>query len=546
MKIREPFATPLCDDRHQSLTAGTVLLARHWYREGAMNMRFAMVRNPGSIEFPDLNSRGICSTYPPGAVMPVYLLSRISHNEPSPRMVYSYNLFSHFLISLLLSLTVFFFISRLTSKYSVSFLLSLIPMLLELLSPMPLYYQQNVFFADQAVLLPFALVIFLETLRMYKTQNYVIDALLWLVMFYGILTDWLFVFIGLILFLKRLLNGELGHDLRRIMANSFYFWSPFIAGLGLFLVQLYSINAVTDLKTRGLLRLGLAGTRPDNFFQSFWLEYVKGGYLLAGVFILWGSLAALCCVLVFILLNRKRAGTDFYFRTAVEAASLAAVALLPCFLQVYTLFEHSYYHEYAALKFSIPMAIVPFVLIPVSLIAIFYYYYGGKKLSGGNMPALKFAPYLLLVLAGFYVFLIHGRFVYYFPGADNSYKTVGEFIDKNTGYKDIVFSFTDEIDGNPVPLSYSMKRVYKIKNISDIATFMNDRKIKGDYVIDIFQSGKRSDNLSPAMTKILSGWPEIKSGDMKLYRISKEDFNLFKQGYYSNENGGGETRRGAL
>ncbi|MBU2524949.1 hypothetical protein KKG71_07185, partial [Patescibacteria group bacterium] len=163
VKVRSPWFGKLSVGHHQWLTGSTLVFTKNWFRDGAFKSYFAMYENPKSIESPA--KRGIYASYPPGAIIPIYAISKIINKEPTPAMVMSYNLANQFFITLLLIATVFIFLRRLGLPLFYTFLFSLIPLATELFLPAPMYWHQNVFFSDQAVILPFIFFIFLEILR---------------------------------------------------------------------------------------------------------------------------------------------------------------------------------------------------------------------------------------------------------------------------------------------------------------------------------------------------------------------------------------------
>ena len=157
--IRKPWFGTLHYLGHQINSGLTLLYSNNWYNEGAFDLNFLMLRNPESIEFPDIKSRNIYSSYPSGSILSIYVISKLIGQAPDINMLMSYNLFNHFIIAFLLSLIIFFFLRKLNFNYINSFLLSIIPIIMELLLPGPLYWHQMVFFVDQAVILLFVIFI---------------------------------------------------------------------------------------------------------------------------------------------------------------------------------------------------------------------------------------------------------------------------------------------------------------------------------------------------------------------------------------------------
>jgi len=109
--IRSSWFGVLSPGHHQWLTGHAILHTKNWYNEGALKLRFGFFENPNSVEFPTLESRVFYFSYPPGALIPIYLISKLIAQEPNPALVMAYNLSNHFFITLFLSLTIFFFLN---------------------------------------------------------------------------------------------------------------------------------------------------------------------------------------------------------------------------------------------------------------------------------------------------------------------------------------------------------------------------------------------------------------------------------------------------
>ena len=57
--------------------------------------------------------------------------------------------------------------------------------------------------------------------------------------------------------------------------------------------------------------------------------------------------------------------------------------LVPCILQLIVFSNHSYIHEFSVLKLSIPLATIPFVLLPITIF-LFVEEYVNKKIKMYN------------------------------------------------------------------------------------------------------------------------------------------------------------------
>lgn len=211
--------------------------------------------------------------------LPLHIISIIRGEEPAPSLLKSVNLLTHFLMAFLLALTAYIFLTQLGFRPSVAFTFSIIPIVLELLLPAPLYWHQNVYFADQAVLIPFILFVLLEIVRdgieSRKTLT-VIGVCQAALLFYGTLTDWLFIFIALTVYIKRVMTRENAFPFKTFCKKSVGLWLPSILALSLFIVQLYSLKVLPRIVDRFLLRIGVKPTMSEisgineGFFTLFW------------------------------------------------------------------------------------------------------------------------------------------------------------------------------------------------------------------------------------------------------------------------------------
>lgn len=538
VRIRKPWFGTLSTKHHQRNSVKELLYSKNWYREGALNLKFVMVKNPKSIEFPTLLSRGPYISYPPGAVLPIYIISKLRRHEPTISLLMKYNLLNHFFIAFFISLIIFFFLLQLKFSYLNSFILSLVPISLELLLPAPLYWHQNVFFTDQAVILPFVLFVFFEVIReSIKNRKISISTnfLQSSVFFYGILTDWLFVFIALTVYIKRIFNGEIRKDFNPFIKMSLKYWFPALLALFLFAFQLYSLPAFSNIIERFLFRIGLNARGAGyivNFYNRFWEGHIAKGYGEVAIGLLWMSLFLFILSFIYI-------GFQHFHKRQVEerikkTLSLISILLIPCFLYTYFFRNNSWIHDFSALKFSIPLATVPFILIPILIFSFLKIdlrnlfldgvkisYKKGRKDIEFKLPVITLC---IVMLVSVYLKNEHVRFKSFFPYPDKSLEKIGEFISSNTQYKDVIFSpnFEISIKGSTL-LCYSMKRVYKIDSIFDIYTKTNE--IDSNFEINIFSIDKTVSINNHGIKELISMAYDIKQIDnLYLYKIRKDDF----------------------
>lgn len=527
VKIRQPWFNTLSYGHHQWLTGSTIKFTKMWLSEGPINLKFGMFENPSSIEFPTLNSRLFYSSYPPGTILPIYIICKWLRLEPTPGLINSYNLLNHFLIAFFLSLTLFIFLLQIEFNILTSLILSLIPIFIELLMPAPLYWHQNVFFTDQAVILPFVLVIFLEVLKdglKNKKIFFLVNCLQTIVFFYGYLTDWFFCFVGLIIYLKRVLNGEIKGRIFNFIIKSFFFWIPLIIVLSLFALQLSILNGWNYFIGRYFFRTRLG---PDEAGISKFFEYLADGYGSLSIYLLWVSLLASLFFLIYLCIKKYKK-EPVHFKI-LKSLSFIAILLLPCFMQIYFLKQHTVVHDFSALKFSIPLSIVPFILLPI--IVLHFIFDIEKDLilnlqitykNRDKIIKIPLCILLTIIIVFTYIKSNHYKYINYFPEPTAYEKE--QFIADNTGYEDVVFSPDYEIKANPPQqLSYSMKRVYKFNAIKDVYELI--KNIKDSYTVNFFLIKEQISNNDAELHKLVLLANDIRENEKYiLYKISKANF----------------------
>ncbi len=520
--IREPWFGELSDGHHQWLTGSTLEFTENWYNEGPLNLDFAMLKNPSSIEFPTLSSREPYLSYPPGTIIPIYLVSEIVNHKPTVGLIMDYNLFNHFLIAFFLALIIFFFLIYLKFDTLNSFLFSIIPIMLELLLPGPLYWQQNVFFSDQAVLLPFVVYVFLEVLRdkfrdSPKNKNILrLNILQNIVLFYGFLTDWLFVFIGITVYIKRIVDEDivlsremfLNKRINLFIKQTIKYWFAPLLALFLFLTQIYTINSsFNSIISKALFRMGTTsqGEAYLNNGLNIFVGYITSNYGHIAVALLAGSLTFFILMAIYLSLGRFKEHKNVF--KIKKTLYLMGMLLIPCVLQVMVFRNHSVIHDFSVLKFSIPLATIPFVLVPI-LIFLFFENPINEKLK--NIKASKRFSFnigllvlflIIFTAASSYTVNEYPNYKSMFPLVNNTYSVIGNSLEKNTYYNDIAFSPNFNISINPPQqLSYSMKRVYQINSINDVKGKVEN--INGNYNIVIVFLNPPSNYWSKILSKV--------------------------------------------
>jgi hypothetical protein len=535
VSIREPWFGELSDGHHQWLTGSTLEFTENWYNEGPVNLDFAMIQNPASIEFPTLLSRDPYLSYPPGTIIPIYFASEIIGHKPTVGLIMDYNLFNHFLIAFFLALIIFFFLRYLKYDILNSFLFSIIPIMLELLLPAPLYWHQNAFFSDQAIILPFVVYIFLEVLRdrfrnLPKNRNiHILNILQNIVLFYGFLTDWLFVFIGLTVYIKRIVDGEIvlsremffNKRINLFIKESIKYWFTPLLALFLFVVQIFAVGSFNSVLSKSLFRMGVTPTGETylNNGMNLFIGNITLNYGHVAVGLIAASLTFFILTSIYLIFGRFKAHKNIF--KIKRTLYLIGMLLIPCILQVLVFRNHSVIHDFSVLKFSIPLATIPFVLLPI-MIFLFFEKSIDKKLKNINVlnkfnginRGLLALFLIVFVAASFYIVNEHSDYKIMFTAPNGTYEVIGTSLEENTGYNDVVFSPDFEISENPPQqLAYSMKRVYQVNSTEDIKDKI--KGINGNYDIVVMFLNPPSDY----WIKVLSNATMVKDGDIYYYRV---------------------------
>jgi len=444
---------------HQWLTGSAIVFTNNWRYYQPWKISFAMYQAPPSIET-ESTGRAAYVSYPPGTIIPLYLLTTLLSRPADPPLVMSYNLFSQFLITLMLSLIVYLGGRRFKLGRGWAGMFSLVPPLWMYLVPGPLYWGQNVFFSDQAVLLPVTGMILLELLSDHTGRKRA--GLMAALVFWAMLTDWLALFVVSAIYLKRVLCGEI--KLREWFLGGIKLAWPALLALGLFAWQLTILHGWEALMGKAVFRLGVAVTKEGNYYRSIILPQIKHHFETG-----WGKLVLPLYGLfpIFLLVSKKWVGKRWS-----ELGRIAMLTFVPISLQMIVLNNHTTIHDFATYKVIIPLTVLVVTLWPVSVALV---------LKGRWRPA-ALTTILLLNIA--YTGYLSRRYWTFFPAVSHEYQEIGTFVTNNTDYDDVVVSPDYEIPLNPPQLlSYSNKLVHRVNSPEEIEEIT--KPIQGEYELVI-------------------------------------------------------------
>lgn len=464
VEVRAPFRTHLSLGHHQWLTASTVLFSRNWYREGIVRLRMTMLEEPAAERDRPLSQRSPYVSFPPGAVIPVFALSQLLGEEPSAELVMAYGLAVQLIVLWLLIGTALVTLRSLRVSGLRLYTLICVPPFIYLYAPGPFYFHQNVYFAEQAVMLPFALLLFLEAQKRstdsipspwYETARA-------LTLFWGTFTSWVFLPLAATLWVLHLANSELGRTPGLLARRSTALLWPVAMALGAFLAQLMWIGHTQKLLQRLAWVSGASAEDAPSwgeFLHTFFVSHIDSAY--ASSVLLGGSLVAgLVAAVSLHLLRRDRDGLRVPTRHVFQVLILAAV---PGLAQALILPVHAYNHDFSVLPLGLAISLGPFCLIPALVL---------RAIEERRGRALSGFIWLVPLVAAVALFGAADRRSA-FPPPWDALPKLGRFFQKNIEAGDAVFSPEFAITRHPPQmLAYTMKRVRKVDSLSNVRTWV--------------------------------------------------------------------------
>ncbi len=354
VQLRRPaFARPL-SYYYEWLTASTIKYTTSWLQDGPWAVRFAMLEYPKAVDRESIDQRTVYASYPPGQVFPIYFLSLMRGQYPGPALVETWNLFTHFITVLACFLLVYLMLQSI-GPYA-SCLLAAVAGLIQIFITPALWFQQNVYGPDTAVILPFALfVLFLFIARLHRPGWFIVLALFF-ISFYGCLTDWFFVVVaGVIcayylfaLIRKRPNSGRifLAVALGSALAMIFFLW------------QLMELDAFGQListygrRTSSKLVLETTGMSTARGIR---LNFVT----LYGRAFCWWSIFVILFPLFLLPWRKLR---QYLFGLESDYCFSLGIILLPCLLHTALLPQHAAIHNFSVLKYTIPITVLTVLL----------------------------------------------------------------------------------------------------------------------------------------------------------------------------------------
>jgi hypothetical protein len=367
------------------ITTVMMMFARNWWIEGPWHMLFSMPYVPLSVETPTPDLRyDMYQSWPPGAVLSLYLVAKVMGSEPSITMVNWLNVAGHGLIALFLALAAWVTANMLRRPKIEGVVLAIVAACLVLFPRGPVFFFSQVYAFDTHVVVYYALLIFVVALEFNASDRasarwyyyFEIVILIW-----GLYVDWLFYFVFALWLALRMLGTwtQDGRPLRRKEAVALTA-TPLVT-FAIFLLWRFvtpgSIAAkqgvmasIQDLVWKFIYRVGDTDDHPVSaakFFGSFYDAHryffwdtapiLIGGAFVAGL----GLLAVL-----FAMSRSDAAARRIYF----GLFSIFLLSIVPAYVQMIVFKQHTFIHPWSIAKVVVPLAMIPGVLLPLLTVTV--------------------------------------------------------------------------------------------------------------------------------------------------------------------------------
>lgn len=448
--IRLPWMECLSpEEPFDFVTAVSVRTVNEWFREGALESRlgiypFPKVTDPNLKPFPDYEE--VFPGYPPGLFLPLYVYAVITGRPCHTALVTAYGMLCHFLTALFLAGTLYLCTIRVNGSRWTAVLLALIPAILALFAPCAIYYFQKTYWSDIQVLALYPALVMLEVAwdiarsRDSRSAQRVIAGLQAATVFFGVLTEWLFGPLLIVLLAKRFLLDRQGKSLRGFVRMTLPLVVPAAIAMVLFfvwIVLLFGITAIGSLAGKFLIHSGISWD-VDRFHRVFWGTYIPEAFGQAGAWAILGSIAVCVAVTVAYLLRRLASGRRH--RLAEHLMLYSWLLWAPCVMHSLILREHSLANVFSTAKYVIPLAALPFGLLPLT-IAAFLQPASDSPVQTSRRLVWQLVPALMLIAGASVVAAVEfPRYrQFYKPCAD--YEEISSVIREHSTEDDAVFGW---------------------------------------------------------------------------------------------------------
>jgi hypothetical protein len=513
------------------LSASTVNFVNNWLKEGPVNLRFIMYEFPASIEFTGYAQRSAYISYPPGAMLPVYILAKVLNKAEIQVSFVKYFLILKFLLDTILVGLIFysiFMIVLVEKRRNWALFASLVFALGWMLLPINLYYLRNVYFSDHCVI---TVVLFFTLLEIcgehFSKKSLFFRCLYACFMFfialYGVLTDYYFLFVLFIAWLAKIIPMFKNKtSVRSIFASSLPYVLPVFSGLFLFWTQISTVPHYQEIILGRMQHRMFDG--PDftgNKLVSIMCFFIRD-YSFIGVVVL-----VLLFVLFLFLLKKNNKLLFVKYRSLIR---IFLIICIPPVLQVIALKQHSVVHEFSMLKFGLPVVFA--VLISTLLVMeltkclhsnIVINIENNGHIKNAGIPLFYIVSIVTLIVL---VASLNQNTYYFKLRIDEEISSYDrEYLIKNNyNFNDVYFSFTESVEANPpYYLAISKKAIYKINASSEISERFPNLDGKARVLLLVNKNnGNKSELLLETENRLISHSPLVFfSENFSVYQISQ-------------------------
>ncbi|MBE2253710.1 MAG: hypothetical protein IAE78_29545 [Myxococcus sp.] len=494
---------------HEWLTAHALKFARTWWHEGASHLDFLMMETPQDLEHPNLESRSVYFSYPPGAALMPYAFAWLLRVEPSVRFLMSYNLATHLFVSLCLSVAVWLWLSF--QIRAPRFLAAALSGVSYLLLPGPMYWQQNVYFTDTAVMAPLALllgVVVVERKGTSAPSKFITGfAFAW-----GFATDWFFVSVALVFVAMQVFEFLIvSRSFARLAARLAPLAVSATLVLGFYAWQLTRHELWSKWKEKLALRTYGTGDGADllssNFNQVVWGTFSREQYGYVGnALVVLSVLFVVACVYA---MARRLQQAEVW---CVQRATFVALAIVAPILHTYLFKNHSYLHDFSVLKFALPLSCIPFAILPAVIARRF------------GEPGRRLIPVVALILGLVYVAVLHRRYPGMVPPRNPEIAQMGYFVNRATAYDDVVFSSlvkAEPYPSEPHLLSHSLKLIHQVEGLEQLRGWVQQLPAAANVV---WFGSTESKEVPPGGESVWATAGRTSEGPLYLLRLPRDVF----------------------
>jgi hypothetical protein len=365
---RQPFIKQAIDAEYwPRQSAMTLSIARNWYDESPLDHGFIMYWSPRSPAQQTIQQRSPYIRFPFGAPLPVYLEARIAGTPPDLAMVVGCNLAIQLVTAILGALLAWSLLSVHRVPRVAKLLGATFAGAVYALSDITMLGHSLDYFCTEAVVPWFAAAVLLEYWRLHAPSESLVQGtvrfLLPLAVLGGCLTDWFMFIVAFVLLARRWLMR--GAERPAFKSDNLALLVIPAAVIVVLMWYVASVGHFPILWAKFLQRTGLDPSLSGHARVSLLKGFYQRALGLTNSMLIWGSLLVLG--LMHWSLRRLGPKVDSpNLSRFLDVASVGYLLAVPCLLHAHALSEHYSIHGDDALKFVLVIALLPYIVLPLS------------------------------------------------------------------------------------------------------------------------------------------------------------------------------------